>query len=41
MDLVDFLYTMLNKLNYDQNDTLHVVSAFIDFFKSVAESEDL
>jgi hypothetical protein len=41
MELVDFLFTMLNFIEHETEETLYLCVALIDFFQAVAESEKL
>jgi len=41
IDLIDFVYYMLKEMQYKTNETLFVAIALIEFYKAVAESENI
>ena len=41
MELIDFVFTMLNFIDHESHETLYLTVALIDFFQAVAENEKL
>jgi hypothetical protein len=41
IDIIDFLYVMMNYLPHSKTESLYLAMALIDFFQNITESENL